>query len=66
MSTIGRAITVIFRQDMTKESRYVKLSHLGEGKFDLALSPEMMHLLSQSLKDRNDGSLPFLLNVRND
>ncbi len=66
ISTLGKVITVIFRADVSKDSRYVRLTHCGNGKFDLALSPELMALLCQPLEDRNDGSLPFRLNVRND
>ncbi len=66
ISTVGHLITVIFRSDVHAESRYVVLSHLGDGRFDLALSPELMGLLTQPLIDRNDGSLPLRLNVRND
>jgi len=66
ISTSGKAITLINRHDLDKESRYVKLSNLGNGKFDLALSQELMTLLLQPLQDRGDGSLPFRLNVRND
>ena len=66
ISTSGKVITLIVRHDLDKESRYVKLSKLGNGKFDLALSQELMTLLLQPLQDRGDGSLPFRLNVRND
>jgi hypothetical protein len=66
ISTAGRVITLIFRSDAYKDSRYVKFKNLGGGKFDLGLSPELMELLHQPLQDRNDGSLPFRLNVRND
>lgn len=66
ISMLGKIITVIFRTDVSKDSRYVRLTHCGNGKFDLALSPELMALLRQPLEDRNDGNLPFRLNVRND
>ncbi len=66
ISTAGRVITLIFRTNVANESRYVTFKDLGGGKFDLALSPELMALLQQPLEDRNDGSLPFRLNVRND
>ena len=66
ISTASRVITVIFRSDVTRDSRYVKFKNLGDGKFDLGLSPDLMALLRQPLADHNDGSLPFRLNVRND
>jgi hypothetical protein len=66
ISTSGKVITLIDRQDINADSRYVKLSNLGNGKFDLALSQELMNLLLQPLLDRGDGSMPFRLNVRND
>lgn len=61
-----RVITVIFRSDVDADSKYVRLSNLGEGNFDLAISPELMALLTHPLVDRNDESFPFRLNVRND
>jgi hypothetical protein len=66
ISTAGRVITLIVRSDVYKDSRYVKFKNLGDGKFDIGLSPELMALLQRPLQDRNDGSLPFCLNVRND
>jgi hypothetical protein len=66
ISTVGRVITLIFRADVNMESRYVKFTNLGGGNFDLALSPDLMELLRQPLQDRNDDSMPFRLNVRND
>jgi hypothetical protein len=66
ISTAGRVITIIFRSDVNKDSRYVKFQNLGGGKFDIGLSPDLMALLQQPLYDRNDGSLPFRLNVRNE
>jgi hypothetical protein len=66
ISTSGKVITLIVRGDLDKESRYVKLTRLGNGKFDLAISQELMTLLLQPLQGCGDGSLPFRLNVRND
>lgn len=66
ISTSGKVITLIIRDDLDKESRYVNLSNLGDGKFDLALSQDLMNMLLQPLEDRGDGSLPFRLNVRSD
>lgn len=65
-STVGRVITLIFRADINKQSRYVQFTNLGGGNFDLGMSPDLMELLHRPLEDRNDGSLPFRLNVRND
>jgi hypothetical protein len=64
--TNGKIITLVFRQDIHKESKYIKLSNLGSGKFDLAVSHELMSTLLQPLRDRRDGSLPFRLSVRSD
>jgi hypothetical protein len=66
ISTTGKIITLVFRQDIHKESKYIKLTNLGSGKFDLAVSHELMSTLVQPLQDRSDGSLPFRLNVRSD
>lgn len=66
INIVERVITVIFRSDVDAGSKYVQFRNLGEGKFDLAISPELMGLLTHPLVDRNDGSLPFRLNVRND
>jgi len=66
ISATGKVITLIFRANVDVESRYVRFENLGDGKFDLAISGELMALLRQPLIDRNDGSLPFRLNVRND
>lgn len=66
ISTTGKVITVIIRQDVSAESQFVKLQNLGNGKFDLAVSGTLLHMLLQPLSDKGDGSLPFRLNVRND
>lgn len=66
LSTAGRVITLILRSEVTKESRYVKLENQDGGKFELGLSAELMAILQQPLQDRNNGSFPFRLNVRND
>jgi len=66
ISTVGRVITLIFRSDLNKQSRYVQFTNLGSGNFDLGMSPDLMELLHRPLEDRNDGSLPWRLNVRND
>lgn len=66
ISTVGRVITLIFRADISKQSRFVQFTNLGGGNFDLGMSPDLMELLHRPLEDRNDGSLPFRLNVRND
>ena len=61
----GRVITVLRRDVFDSENKYFSLKYLGDGKFDLGLSPEMMALLKQPLRDRGDGSLPFRFNFRN-
>lgn len=66
LSTACQVITLIFRSEATKDSRYVKLENQGEGKFNLGLSPELMAILQQPLQNRKDGGFPFRLNVRND
>ncbi|MCF6155746.1 MAG: hypothetical protein E3K36_10930 [Candidatus Brocadia sp.] len=62
----GKVITIVIRHNLETQSKYVRLSHLGEGKFDLAISPELQAILCQPLEEKNDGSIPFRLNVRND
>jgi hypothetical protein len=66
ISTAAKVITVLRRDNFEQESRYVRLKAIGNGKFDMAMSPELMSLLAQPLKDRGDGSLPLRLNFRND
>jgi hypothetical protein len=66
IGTAGRIITLVFRSKVDVDSRYVRLQNLGGGRFDLGISGELMALLRQPLVDRNDGSLPFRLNVRNE
>jgi len=65
LSTSGKVITVLRRDVFDCENKYFSLKYLGDGKFDLGLSPEMMALLKQPLRDRGDGSLPFRFNFRN-
>jgi hypothetical protein len=59
-------ITLIIRNNVDAESKYLNLSCLSEGKFGLAMSPELITLLHQSTEDKKDGSIPFRLNVLND
>jgi len=66
ISIQDRVITLLIRNDLQSESKYVRLSKLSNGKFDLAMSPELIQLLRQAVEDKNDGSIPFRLNVRND
>lgn len=66
LNTISRVITVIFRSDVHVESKYVCLTNLEEGRFDLGISSGLMELLTQPLADGNHEGFPFRLNVRND
>lgn len=66
ISTIYRVITVIFREDPDKDSKYVKMKNLDSETFNLAVHSELLAMLQQHLVDRGDGSLQFRLNVRND
>lgn len=61
-----KVITVLRRDNLDRESSYVSLRKIGDGKFDMGISEELMSLLKQPLIDRQDGSLPFRLNFRND
>lgn len=63
--TLGKVITVLRRDNLDRESRYVSLKKVGDGKFNIGISEELMSLLKQPLTDRQDGSLPFRLNFRN-
>ncbi len=63
--TVGKVITVLRRDNLDQESRYLSLTKVDDGKFDIGISPELMSLLEQPLTDRHDGSLPFRLNFRN-
>ncbi len=64
--TLGKVITVLRRDNLDQESRYVTLRKIGDEKFDIGISEELMSLLKQPLTDRLAGSLPFRLNLRND
>lgn len=66
LSTIGKVITVLRREALDRKSRYVSLDATGDGKFTIGMSPELMSILTKPLVDRDDGSLPFRLNFRND
>ena len=66
ISMLGKVITVLRRDNLDEESRYVSLRKTGDGKFDMGISGELMSLLKQPLIDMQDGSLPFRLNFRND
>lgn len=65
ISTTARVITVIRREDFERPNRYLSLSVVGNGHFDIGLSPELVSKLKQPLEDRGDGSLPFRLNFLN-
>jgi hypothetical protein len=66
ISMLGKVITVLRRDNLDGQSRYVSLRKTGDGKFDMGISGELMSLLKQPLTDMQDGSLPFRLNFRND
>jgi hypothetical protein len=66
LHTLAKVITVLRREALDRESRYVRLKATGDGKFNLVLSPELKSVLLQLPMDRGDGSLPFRLNFRND
>lgn len=66
ISMLGKVITVLRRDNLDGKSRYVSLRKIGDGKFDMGISEELMFLLKAPLVDRQDGSLPFRLNFRND
>jgi hypothetical protein len=66
LNTLTKIITLVRREVLNRESRYVRLNAAGDGKFTLGMSSELMSLLVQPLEDRGDGSLPFRLNFRND
>lgn len=61
-----KCITVVRREDPERAGELVKTTFLGDGKFDLAISEELMNLLRQPLVDLGDGSIPVRLNFRND
>jgi hypothetical protein len=65
IGTTARVITVIRREDLDEPNRYLSLSAMGNGHFDIGLSPELVSKLKQPLEDRGDGSLRFRLNFLN-
>ncbi|MFM9917760.1 MAG: hypothetical protein ACKVOX_18315 [Rhizobacter sp.] len=66
ISTSDKIVTLIIRNDIERESRYLRLKARGNGQFDLALSPELTALLQRPLHDRNQGAIPLQLSVRED
>jgi hypothetical protein len=66
LRTLGKVITVIRREALDRQSRYMRLDATGDGKFTIGMSPELMPILTKSLVDRGDESLPFRLNFLND
>jgi hypothetical protein len=66
ISMVGKAITVLRRDNFDVESSYVSLSKISDGKFDIGISEELLSLLKKPLTDMKGGSLPFRLNFRND
>jgi hypothetical protein len=62
----NRVITLIIRNDLATESKYFSLSRISEGKYRLGLSSELEEILHRHLPNRNDDSIPFLLNILND
>lgn len=66
ISMLDKVITVLRRNNPDAQSRYVSLRKIGDGKFDMGISEELMSLMKQPLIDQQDGSLPFRLNFRND
>ena len=62
----NRMITLVIRNDLETESKYVRLSRISEGKISLGLSSELEEILHRHLESRNDDSIPFLLNILDD
>lgn len=62
----NRVITLIIRNDLETESKYIRLSRSSEGKNSVAMSSKLEGILHRHLHNRNDDSIPFLLNVLND
>ncbi|MBX9715036.1 MAG: hypothetical protein K2X42_00445 [Burkholderiaceae bacterium] len=59
-------VTIIIRIDLERESRYVRLGPMRQGRFEMALSPELTSLLLRPLQDRSLGGLPMQVSVRED
>ncbi|MDL2337906.1 MAG: hypothetical protein QFE16_08690 [Pseudomonadota bacterium] len=66
ISTSEKVITLIIRNDHEQKSDFVRLGPMRNGRFHLALSPEMMALLTQSPRERAERDIPFRLSVRED
>jgi hypothetical protein len=66
INTMSQVVTVIFRANVNVESKYVCFTDLGEGRFDLGVSSQLMELLTLPLEGGNHEGFPFRLNVRND
>ena len=66
ISTAWKVITLVNRRNLNIESRFVKCTNLGKGKFNLAVSDDLKKLLLNPLVDHGPQSVPFRLNVRDD
>lgn len=66
INTMERVITLIFRENLESESRYIRFQNQCDGKFELAISGELTGILREPLVHDNGGSVTFRLNVRND
>jgi hypothetical protein len=61
-----RLVTLVLRSEVARQSRLVRVAGVNRGKMDLSFSPELMALLLQPPRDRNLGTMPLQLSVRED
>ncbi len=61
-----KVVTLVIRNELERESRFVRVAGINQGKFDLSLSPELTALLLRPLHNRDQGPVPLHLSVRED
>lgn len=61
-----KLLTIIRREDLEKPSKYISVSKGEDEDFTLSMSPELMNLLNEPLKDLGSDSIPVKINFLND
>lgn len=59
LSIKERIVVLLTRTNLDEKSKLVNLSHLGGGKFNLAINPWLESHLQQPLTNRNNSKIPF-------
>lgn len=59
LSIKERIVVLLTRTNLNEKSKLVNFSHLGGGKFSLAINPWLESHLQQPLTNRNNSKIPF-------